>query len=409
LLQDWGFRNNLLIALSALLLLFSLDDAWIAAAVGAGAGLYLFLRGFYLLNRKNLILNTPSSKVRSAALGLIEVNGLAVGPYTIIAPMTGRACYCYRTVAWQLKQKGKHREWVKVAEESLHVPFYLDDNTGRLLVNPQNAEMDIHRDFSEEFSNSLFSGKNRVPDGVTRFLTRHGVDPDKRIKIEEYCIKPKNALFILGTLAENPGLNVAPSPVQTASCNALSVQFKIPPKAETLAASAGARGAAAVNAAYPGMAERAQADTELPVPVPVIPVPPATEEVVRLSTREPEPAVPAASMTQQSKIAAALMKAGIGSPGAWAAAGISRDSAPVSIADPVNRKSSVGEFAAAEFDLNPKVVLMRGDNNRAFFISWRSQREVVSQLGWKSTAYIWGGPALTLLCTYILAAHFDWL
>src|SRR3989442_7552860 len=34
-------------------------------------------------------------------------------------------------------------EWVKVADESLHVPFYLDDNTGRVLVDPRGAEMDI--------------------------------------------------------------------------------------------------------------------------------------------------------------------------------------------------------------------------------------------------------------------------
>lgn len=388
-----------MIAFSALFLLISSDDAWIAAGVGACAGLYLFLRGFYLLNRKHLILNTPASKVRSAALGLVEVNGLAVGPYTISAPVTGRTCYCYRTVAWQLKQRGKHREWVKVAEESLHVPFYLDDNTGRLLVNPQNAELEIHRDFAEEFSNSLFSGKNRVPDGVTRFLTRHGVDPDKKVKIEEYCIKPKNALFILGTLAENPGLKVASTPVPTASRNTLSVQFKIPPKAETLAANAATRNAAAVNA--PVALAPAKSQPELAPPVPA--------EVVLLSSAEPLPDLPSSDMTQQSKIAAALMRAGIGRPGAWAAASVAQSPPPVSIADPVNRKLGVGEFASSDFDLNPKVVLMQGDNHRAFFISWRSQREVIAKLEWKSVAYIWGGPALALLCTYILANHFDLL
>lgn len=399
MLQTRGLRNTLLIALSALFHVLSFDDAWIAAAIGAGAGLYLFLRGFYLLNRKHLILNTPSSKVRSAALGLVEVSGLAVGPYTITAPVTGRSCYYYRTVAWQLRQQGKNREWVKVAEESLHVPFYLDDNTGCLLVDPQNAEMDIHRDFAEEFSNSLFSGRDRVPENVTRFLTRYGVDPDKKIKIEECCIKPKNSLFILGTLAENPGLKVSPTPVPSTSSNTFSVQFKIPPKSETFAAVAATRGAAAVNASFSISTVKAQAD----------PLPPVPTEVVQLSSSQPEPDTPSSDMTQQSKIAAALMRAGIGSPGAWAAAGVSQSLTPVSITDPVNRKPGVGEFAKSDFDPNPKVVLMKGDNNRAFFISWRSQKEVVSQLGWKSAAFIWGGPALTLVCTYILAVHFDWL
>jgi hypothetical protein len=54
-------------------------------------------------------------------------------------------------------------------------------------------------------------------------------------------------------------------------------------------------------------------------------------------------------------------------------------------------------------------VLMKGTHDSIFLISWHSQRDVVSSLNWKSTLMIWGGPALTLLCVYILAAHFDWL
>jgi hypothetical protein len=62
-----------------------------------------------------------------------------------------------------------------------------------------------------------------------------------------------------------------------------------------------------------------------------------------------------------------------------------------------------------DFDLNPKTVVMKGQNNPAFFISWRSQREIAQSLGWQSALMIWGGPALTLLCLYILAARFGWL
>jgi hypothetical protein len=59
--------------------------------------------------------------------------------------------------------------------------------------------------------------------------------------------------------------------------------------------------------------------------------------------------------------------------------------------------------------MNPKVVLLKGTNNPAFFISWRSQREVVQSLAWQSALMIWGGPALTLLCLYYLAARYGWL
>ena len=54
-----------------------------AAAAGVAGGSYLFYRGFSLLQRKRLILNTPQSKIRSASMGLVEISGVAAGPYLI--------------------------------------------------------------------------------------------------------------------------------------------------------------------------------------------------------------------------------------------------------------------------------------------------------------------------------------
>src|SRR5579864_250676 len=93
------------------------------AFVGMAGGLYLFFRGFGILKRKRLILNTPESKIRSASMGLVEISGQAVGPHTMLAPASQLECFYYRTIAWQLKQSGKNKEWVKVAEEILHLPF----------------------------------------------------------------------------------------------------------------------------------------------------------------------------------------------------------------------------------------------------------------------------------------------
>jgi threonine/homoserine/homoserine lactone efflux protein len=72
---------------------YSRNDGVALAFVGVFAGVYLFYRGFRFLQRKRLILNTPASKIRSAAMGLVEINGLAVGPYTMLAhrPRTGRS------------------------------------------------------------------------------------------------------------------------------------------------------------------------------------------------------------------------------------------------------------------------------------------------------------------------------
>ena len=343
------------------------DERWLIwPAIGLVAGAYWFYKGFRLLQRKRLILNTPASKIRSASMGLVEISGLATGPYVITSPLRQADCYYYRSVAWQLKQRGKNSEWVKVAEEVLHVPFYVDDSTDKVLVDPRGAEMDLHCDFQEQYHRSvLFEGPD-MPGCVSEFLVRHGVDPDKRIKVEEYCIKPKNFLFVLGTLSQNPGLDASIMPAWAERLT----------DAEEEAASA--------------------ADD-------------AGQQVIRLSGQAAS--VSSAAMTQQQKIAAALMKAGIANPTAW-----SEPSRPTKVngakppvkppAAPAQASTLVEDSGHEGFDLHPPVVLMRGSNDPAFFISWRSQREVVKSLGWKSTLMIWGGPALTVLCAYILLAHF---
>jgi hypothetical protein len=111
---------------------------------------------------------------------------------------------------------------------------------------------------------------------------------------------------------------------------------------------------------------------------------------------------------QQQKIKRALITAGITSPAAWAIAGVNPSFVTPSASVP-RGTGAAAAVAPERFDLHPPTVLMRGTHDPTFLISWHSQRDVVSSLSWKSTLMIWGGPALTLLCTYIVAAHFDWL
>jgi hypothetical protein len=340
---------------------FANDLRWfIWPMLGAVTGVYFFYKGFRLLQRKRLIVNTPASKIRSASMGLVEISGLATGPYVMTSPLRQVECYYYQSTAWEL-QGGKNKNWVKVADESLHVPFYVDDSTDKMLIDPRGAEIDLHCDFREEYHRSILYGGPEMPSSVGAFLLRHGVDPDKRIKVEERCIKPKNFLFVLGTLSQNPGVDASVAPA---------------------------------------WAERVSQRTELSEAEETEP------EVIRLS--EPVGAVPATAMTQQQKIAAALSRAGFSNPVSW--------SAPIA-APALTGAAKVVRTIEAEtaveaiggYDLHPPVVLMKGSHEPTFLISWRSQRDVVTSLGWKSSLMIWGGPALTILCVYILLAGFGQL
>ena len=371
-------------------------------AFGLCAGIYLFVQGFRLLQRRHLILDTPVSKIRSAPLGLVELSGLAVGPYTMLAPITARPCYYHRTLAWEWKQSGKNKQWVQVAAECMHVPFFLDDNTAKVMVDPRGADLDLHRDFQEEFSDSLFTTKEEAPDNVRNFLLRHGVGTANKIKVEEYCIKPKNALFVLGTLDENPGLDLAPEPIQDeeaslASRNGHSLSLGRSDLSVT------AEGHNIFSGVFTsGLQHDPKFD---PIYDKVLST--ASARVVRLSPHS-DPSQ-TANVTQQQKVAA-LEKAGILNPAAWAAAGVTPSALAVD-GDPANsshgsvptgggQAQSQSTAPPADFDAHPRVVLMRGKNNPTFLISWRSQRDLANSLGWKCTLMIWGGSAIALLSLY---------
>ena len=201
------------------------------SVIGIVAGIVLFYRGFRMLQFKRLVLNTPFSKIRSASMGLVEVSGTATGPQTIPAGITGAACYYYCATAWELRQSGNNRQWKKVAEETLYVPFFVDDSTGRLMVDPQGADLDVHRTFRDEFDKSLF-GSNMFPENVTQFLARNGIGASGNIRLEEHCIEPGYPLFILGTLAQNsnransdPAAHVTVASSSIRSRSSLSLSF----------------------------------------------------------------------------------------------------------------------------------------------------------------------------------------
>jgi hypothetical protein len=359
--------------------------------IGLGAGIFLFIQGFRLLQRRHLILDTPVSKIRSASMGMVELSGLAVGPYTMIAPITVRPCYYYRTLVWEWKQSGKNKQWVKVAAECMHVPFFLDDNTGKIMVDPRGADLDLHQDFQQEFCDSFFTTKEEAPDNVRSFLSRHGISTTNKIKVEESCIKPKNALFLLGTLSENPGIELTAQPIHDAETAGFIA-------GNPLSFSLG--GAALGQTALSLVTEGANPLGGLTLSG-GLQHDPAFDSIYSQAT-----AAAAARVTQHSsdpgrtkvadpqQVADALLKAGISSPAAWAAARVTPAAGAAA--------TGINPTTPDDFDPHPPVVLMKGKNNPTFLISWRSQRDLARSLGWKCTLMIWGGPALSLLSLYIL-------
>jgi E3 ubiquitin ligase len=167
------------------------------AILGFIIGIEMFFSGFQVLRRKWLIENTPTSTVRGAAIGQVEVCGKIVGPYTLISPLSVLDCYFYKAVAWQSEGSGDRRERQRAGEEVLWAPFFVEDATGRMLVNPSGAEIEVAKDFDEDGS------LDAMPENVRRFAARRGISAWAAAKFEEYCLKPGDTVYVLGTFGEN--------------------------------------------------------------------------------------------------------------------------------------------------------------------------------------------------------------
>jgi hypothetical protein len=304
------------------------------------------------------------------------------------APITGKPCFLYHTTAWQ-QRNGKKQEWEKIADETLHVPFFIADSTGQLLIEPIGAEFDLLREYCEEYAASSFSSssdRKEVPPRISVFLARHGIAPGLRVRIEEHLIRPEDTLFVAGTLTENPGVEVRPFSPRDGQANQTN-------------------GDSARNLAE--VAEPKIAGPKIAGP-----------KIIRLQSGA---APTTQEMGQQAKITAALTRAGISKPEAWSAAGVpyqalavDENATPAAAKDATHGEERPGEERfgeessleekSSDFNLTPSLVIMKGANDSAFVISFRSQKESVIALTRKSAALIWGGAAITLLGFYMLLA-----
>ena len=99
----------------------------------------MFWYAFYFLRMKRQIENTPTSKVRSVAMGMVEVKGRAIRSYALISPMSNTPCVFYRLTKYRRNVKNQWQ--VSSISSSDNVPFLLEDNTGRVEIDPANCRV----------------------------------------------------------------------------------------------------------------------------------------------------------------------------------------------------------------------------------------------------------------------------
>jgi hypothetical protein len=106
--------------------------------------------------------------------------------------------------------------------------------------------------------------------------------------------------------------------------------------------------------------------------------------------------------TQQGRIAAALLKAGISSPTSWSGAG---EKSPAALAE----EQSAVTYQPGGLVESLNLTTARALEKAGSATLTHALSDTFQPFRWKPALMIWGGPILTLACIYLLAAHFGWL
>lgn len=146
------------------------DDFWPVTAVLVAITVAGFLGAFYFFYRKRIMEDTPTSKIRSAAQGYVELHGigeLMEGP-PIIAPLTRTTCTWYEYEIEEHRRSGKNSKWVSIDSGKSTELFLLVDDTGKCVVDPDGANVttstrDVWYGHNRRPSSGPPAGRNRFP------------------------------------------------------------------------------------------------------------------------------------------------------------------------------------------------------------------------------------------------------
>lgn len=105
----------------------------------AWVGLSSFWAWHVNLKRYRTVADTPTSRIASAPQGYVELVGRGRQPPggTLLSPITGLPCLWYRYRVERLNDK----RWEHVESQVSHDTFGVDDGSGRVLVDPDGAEI----------------------------------------------------------------------------------------------------------------------------------------------------------------------------------------------------------------------------------------------------------------------------
>jgi len=169
-----------------------------ALVLGMGVGAFLFFKGFRTFREYKVVADTPRMPIRSLAMGLAHVCGKAQSDKLLTSPVTRTNC-CFYQVKIERWESGRDGGWKHYAVDSDGGKFYLQDDTGRVLIDSNEAQFDLpssperivasgqlrHASGSGASDQELlqyieYSGGHQFLNRAQHWLEKKGAQPDPR-------------------------------------------------------------------------------------------------------------------------------------------------------------------------------------------------------------------------------------
>ena len=135
--------------------------------------------------------------------GSLEVEEEAADP--LVGPFSGKPVAFYELRVEEYRRGSKGGRWVKRHASTSSDPFYLEDDTGRVLVLPDGVKTHLPVDYRKTCSGS------QLPESIQGYLDRVGVRSrflgmGRRLRLTERHIVIGQSFYLHGIVRERPDL-----------------------------------------------------------------------------------------------------------------------------------------------------------------------------------------------------------
>jgi hypothetical protein len=362
------------------------------AALGFAGGIYIFFKGFREFRKYRVIADTPEIPIRSVPMGFVEVHGKAQGEQPIPSPVSHTPCFAYKVEIeeWKTSSRSRSGGWHHYRTDVDGMKFYLADGSGKVLVDPRGADLDLPQITRREARSgvSASTGPGATNEELLKYVTQAGVHMFSGLAERGLGAvgplgdpaKEKARQELLGLFANTPG---------SAGFQNQMMAMMLPRLKQRLEAMGPQSDPKKEQARLAGLE--------------ALQYPPGSPQFMEAIQRAQQAAGEKESLTDFfTKMQSGSMMFGAAS-GHYRfteyciVPGESYDISGTCTENPSPRD---------EYDRN---VIERGSNEKTFLISSKTEKQVESGLRWRAVKMILGGAALAVICLAILLAKFGWL